>query len=63
MAAVLKEIPEGKSDSVKDLNLKNKEIKDIEDLGALKTLEKINLSNNLLTKCAVNSLLNYQFIP
>jgi len=52
-AAVLKEIPEGKSETIKELNLKNKNIEDIEDLKALKTLEKIHLSNNALTKCKV----------
>jgi len=53
LISLLSEIPGGKIDAVKDLNLKGRNISETEDLGALKALEKINLSNNLLTKCKV----------
>lgn len=58
LMAVLKEIPGGKLDTAKDLNLKEKNIKEIEELGALKALEKINLSHNLLKQCKVKFIIS-----
>ena len=53
LISLLKEIPGGKIDVVKDLNLKGRNISEIEELGAFKALEKINLSHNLFTICKV----------
>lgn len=51
--ALIGELPSGKVDQVKDLVLTKRSYKEIEDLGALKALEKLNLNNNLLTRANV----------
>jgi hypothetical protein len=51
--ALIGELPAGKVDQVKDLVLTKRSYKEIEDLGALKALEKLNLNNNLLIRANV----------
>lgn len=53
LKALVSQYAGGKIDQVKNLDLSKKGYKDIDDLGAFKALEKVNLSNNFLAKCKV----------
>jgi hypothetical protein len=46
--AILKEIPRGTVESIKQLNLKNRELTDIDNLNQFVAVTSIDLSNNKL---------------
>ncbi len=55
-AAITKEFPEQKPENIKELNLKNRNLQELDNLATFRGLQKVNLSNNLFKACEVNSL-------